>query len=114
MPPPIEKETWVAGKQEGQAGSPSYWQLWGTTPSKMRKKFTTLLNIMYSIVSLGSHGSRTDVRSFIRPMDVKICLLLLEAIFQASSFSSSPDSDEPLSISTQILRKLVSLVIWDH
>jgi hypothetical protein len=27
MPPPIKKETWVAGKQEGQAGSPSYRQL---------------------------------------------------------------------------------------
>jgi hypothetical protein len=27
MPPPIIKETWVAGKQEGQAGSPSYRQL---------------------------------------------------------------------------------------
>jgi hypothetical protein len=24
MPPPIKKETWVAGKQEGQADSPSY------------------------------------------------------------------------------------------
>jgi hypothetical protein len=24
---PIKKETWVAGKQEGQAGSPSYRQL---------------------------------------------------------------------------------------
>jgi hypothetical protein len=23
MPPPIKKETWVAGKQEGQAGSQS-------------------------------------------------------------------------------------------
>jgi hypothetical protein len=27
MPPPIKKETWVAGKQEGQAGSPLYQQL---------------------------------------------------------------------------------------
>jgi hypothetical protein len=27
MSPPIKKETWVAGKQEGQAGSPSYRQL---------------------------------------------------------------------------------------
>jgi hypothetical protein len=27
MPPPIKKETWVVGKQEGQAGSPSYRQL---------------------------------------------------------------------------------------
>jgi hypothetical protein len=26
-PPPTKKETWVAGKQEGQAGSPSYRQL---------------------------------------------------------------------------------------
>jgi hypothetical protein len=27
MPPPIKKETWVAGKQEGQAGRQSYRQL---------------------------------------------------------------------------------------
>jgi hypothetical protein len=27
MPPPIKKEMWVAGKQEGQAGSLSYRQL---------------------------------------------------------------------------------------
>jgi hypothetical protein len=27
IPPPIKKETWVAGKQEGQAGSPSYRQI---------------------------------------------------------------------------------------
>jgi hypothetical protein len=27
MPPPIKKETWVSGKQEGQAGSLLYQQL---------------------------------------------------------------------------------------
>jgi hypothetical protein len=29
MPPPIKKETWVAGKQEGQAGSPSSYRQLG-------------------------------------------------------------------------------------
>jgi hypothetical protein len=30
MPTPIKKEPWVAGEQEGQAGSPSYRQLGST------------------------------------------------------------------------------------
>jgi hypothetical protein len=44
MPSPIEKETWVAGKQEGQAGSPSYRQL-GSTVCVLRTTQKILCNL---------------------------------------------------------------------